>query len=63
MRKTFLLVALALAVSTVVVVTAGASGTATPGVTAKTILLEGTFPINRLASSIFSRPSSRRWPR
>ena len=32
--------------SAVVVVTAGATSSATPGVTAKTILLEGTFPLS-----------------
>ena len=46
MKKTFLLIAAALAVSAVIVVTAGATGAATPGVTAKTILLEGTFPLS-----------------
>src|SRR6476660_5581929 len=50
MRKTFLLLAAALAVSAVVVVTAGATSTATPGVTAKSILLEGTFPLSGPAS-------------
>ena len=50
MRKTFLLIAAALAVSAVVVVTAGAQSTATPGVSAKSILLEGTFPLSGPAS-------------
>jgi branched-chain amino acid transport system substrate-binding protein len=50
MKKTFLLIAVALATSAVVVMTAGASATATPGVTAKTILLEGTFPLSGPAS-------------
>jgi branched-chain amino acid transport system substrate-binding protein len=50
MRKTFLLIAAALAVSAVVVVTAGAQSQATPGVTAKSILLEGTFPLSGPAS-------------
>jgi branched-chain amino acid transport system substrate-binding protein len=36
--------------SAAVVVTAGASPSATPGVTAKTILLEGTFPLSGPAS-------------
>jgi branched-chain amino acid transport system substrate-binding protein len=50
MKKTFLLIAAALAVSAVIVVTAGATGAATPGVTAKSILLEGTFPLSGPAS-------------
>ena len=50
MKKTFLLLAAALAVSAVVVVTAGATSSATPGVTAKSILLEGTFPLSGPAS-------------
>ena len=50
MRKTFLLLAAALAVSAVIVVTAGATSSATPGVTAKSILLEGTFPLSGPAS-------------
>ena len=50
MRKTFLLIAAALSVSAVVVVTAGATSSATPGVTAKSILLEGTFPLSGPAS-------------
>jgi branched-chain amino acid transport system substrate-binding protein len=50
MRKTFLLIAAALAVSAVIVVTAGATTSATPGVTAKSILLEGTFPLSGPAS-------------
>ena len=50
MKKTFLLLASALAVSAVIVVTAGATSTATPGVTAKSILLEGTFPLSGPAS-------------
>jgi branched-chain amino acid transport system substrate-binding protein len=50
MKKTFLLIAAALAVSAVVVVTAGAQSSATPGVTAKSILLEGTFPLSGPAS-------------
>jgi len=57
MRKTFLLVVLALAVSAVIVVTAGASGTATPGVTAKSILLEGTFPLSGPASGYAPIPA------
>jgi len=50
MKKTFLLIAAALAVSAVVGATAGARPTATPGVTAKSILLEGTFPLSGPAS-------------
>ena len=50
MKKTFLLLAAGLAVSAVVVVTAGATSSATPGVTAKSILLEGTFPLSGPAS-------------
>jgi branched-chain amino acid transport system substrate-binding protein len=50
MKKTFLLLAAALAVSAVVVVTAGATSSAAPGVTAKSILLEGTFPLSGPAS-------------
>jgi len=50
MKKTFLLLAAAVAVSAVVSVTAGAAPSATPGVTAKSILLEGTFPLSGPAS-------------
>ncbi|MFL5953817.1 MAG: ABC transporter substrate-binding protein [Gaiellaceae bacterium] len=50
MRKTFLLIAVALAASTIVVMTAGATSTATPGVTATSILLEGTYPLSGPAS-------------
>src|SRR5437764_9324253 len=50
MKKSFLLLAAAVAVSAVVVVTAGAAPSATPGVTATTILLEGTFPLSGPAS-------------
>jgi branched-chain amino acid transport system substrate-binding protein len=50
MKRTFLLIAAALAVSAVIVVTAGATPSATPGVTAKSILLEGTFPLSGPAS-------------
>src|SRR5689334_17228556 len=50
MKKTLLLLAAAVAVSGVLVVTAGATPSATPGVTAKTILLEGTFPLSGPAS-------------
>ena len=57
MKKTFLLIAAALAVSAVVVVTAGAQSSATPGVTAKSILLEGTFPLSGPASGYAPIPS------
>src|ERR1051326_5679092 len=50
MKKTFLLLAVALAASAVVVVTAGAAPKAQPGVTSKSILLEGTFPLSGPAS-------------
>jgi branched-chain amino acid transport system substrate-binding protein len=50
MRKTFLLVVAALAAAAVVGATAGARPAATPGVTAKTILLEGTYPLSGPAS-------------
>src|SRR3954463_9941471 len=57
MRKTFLLIAAALSVSAVIVVTAGATSSATPGVTAKSILLEGTFPLSGPASGYAPIPS------
>ena len=57
MKKTFLLIAVALAASAVVVMTAGAQSTATPGVTAKSILLEGTFPLSGPASGYAPIPS------
>jgi len=50
MKKTFLLVIAALAVTAVVGATAGARPAAAPGVTAKTILLEGTYPLSGPAS-------------
>jgi branched-chain amino acid transport system substrate-binding protein len=50
MKKTFLLIVAALAATAVVGTTAGARPTATPGVTAKSILLEGTFPLSGPAS-------------
>jgi len=50
MRKTFLLVVAALAVAAAVGATAGARPAATPGVTAKSILLEGTYPLSGPAS-------------
>ena len=58
MRKTFLLLAAALAVSAVVVVTAGATSSATPGVTARSILLEGTFPLSGPASGYAPIPAA-----
>jgi branched-chain amino acid transport system substrate-binding protein len=45
-----LLLAAAVLASAAVVVTAGATSQATPGVTAKSILLEGTFPLSGPAS-------------
>ncbi len=50
MKRTFLPLAAALLISVAVTVTAGAAPTATPGVTARTILLEGTFPLSGPAS-------------
>src|SRR5258708_5085717 len=50
MKRTVLLVAATLVAAAAVVVTAGAAPTATPGVTARTILLEGTFPLSGPAS-------------
>jgi branched-chain amino acid transport system substrate-binding protein len=50
MKKTLLLVVVALAVTAVVGTTAGARSSATPGVTKSSILLEGTFPLSGPAS-------------
>jgi branched-chain amino acid transport system substrate-binding protein len=50
MKRTFLLIVVALAASAAVVMSAGATSSATPGVTAKSILLEGTFPLSGPAS-------------
>ncbi len=50
MKRTFLLLAAAALIAAAVVVTAGAAPTSTPGVTASTILLEGTFPLSGPAS-------------
>jgi ABC-type branched-subunit amino acid transport system substrate-binding protein len=50
MKRTFLLLAAALLASAAVVMTAGATSQATPGVTAKSILIEGTFPLSGPAS-------------
>src|SRR5712671_6455225 len=57
MKRTFLLIVAALAASAAVVVTAGATSTATPGVTAKSILLEGTFPLSGPASGYAPIPA------
>jgi branched-chain amino acid transport system substrate-binding protein len=57
MKRTFLLIVAALAASAAVVVSAGATSTATPGVTAKSILLEGTYPLSGPASGYAPIPS------
>ncbi|MDX6453105.1 MAG: branched-chain amino acid transport system substrate-binding protein [Gaiellaceae bacterium] len=57
MKRTFLLLAAALLASAAVVMTAGASSQATPGVTAKSILLEGTFPLSGPASGYAPIPT------
>jgi branched-chain amino acid transport system substrate-binding protein len=57
MKRTFLLLVAALAASAAVVVSAGATSTATPGVTAKSILLEGTYPLSGPASGYAPIPS------
>jgi branched-chain amino acid transport system substrate-binding protein len=57
MKRTFLLLAAALLASAAVVVTAGATSQATPGVSAKSILLEGTFPLSGPASGYAPIPS------
>ncbi len=57
MKRTFLLIVAALAASAAVVMTAGATSSATPGVTAKTILLEGTFPLSGPASGYAPIPA------
>src|ERR671931_2931624 len=58
MKRTFLPLAIALLVSVAVTVTAGAAPTATPGVTAKSILLEGTFPLSGPASGYAPIPAA-----
>jgi branched-chain amino acid transport system substrate-binding protein len=58
MKRTALLVAAALFAAAAVVVTAGAAPTATPGVTSRTILLEGTFPLSGPASGYAPIPSA-----
>ena len=50
MKRTFLLLTAAFIASAAVVVAAGAAPSSTPGVTAKSILLEGTFPLSGPAS-------------
>src|SRR5436305_1314289 len=57
MKRTFLLLASAVLASAAVVVTAGAAPSAAPGVTAKSILLEGTFPLSGPASGYAPIPS------
>jgi branched-chain amino acid transport system substrate-binding protein len=57
MKRTFLLLAVAVLASAAVVVAAGAAPSAAPGVTAKTILLEGTFPLSGPASGYAPIPS------
>src|SRR6266566_1293785 len=57
MKRTFLLIVAALAASAAVVVTAGATSSATPGVTATSILLEGTFPLSGPASGYAPIPA------
>jgi branched-chain amino acid transport system substrate-binding protein len=58
MKRTFLPLAAALLISVVVTMTAGAAPTATPGVTARTILLEGTFPLSGPASGYAPIPAA-----
>src|SRR6266550_2212104 len=58
MKRTFLPLAAALLISVAVTVTAGAAPTATPGVTARTILLEGTFPLSGPASGYAPIPAA-----
>jgi branched-chain amino acid transport system substrate-binding protein len=57
MKRTFLLIVAALAASSAVVMTAGATSSATPGVTAKSILIEGTFPLSGPASGYAPIPA------
>src|SRR3954452_24866620 len=58
MKRTFLLLAAAALASAAVVVTAGAAPSAAPGVTAKSILLEGTFPLSGPASGYAPIPAA-----
>jgi branched-chain amino acid transport system substrate-binding protein len=57
MKRTFLLIVAALAASSAVVMTAGATSSATPGVTAKSILIEGTYPLSGPASGYAPIPA------
>ncbi len=57
MKRVFLIVAAAIAVSAAVVMTAGATSNATPGVTGNSILLEGTFPLSGPASGYAPIPA------
>ena len=58
MKRSALLVAAALLAAAAVVVSAGAAPSATPGVTARTILLEGTFPLSGPASGYAPIPAA-----
>src|SRR3954449_3706493 len=58
MKRTFLLLAAAVLASAAVVVTAGAAPSAAPGVTAKSILLEGTYPLSGPASGYAPIPAA-----
>ncbi len=57
MKRSVLLLAAALLAAAAVVVTAGARPAATPGVTSKSILLEGTFPLSGPASGYAPIPA------
>ena len=57
MKRTFLLLVAGLTASAAVVMTAGATSISTPGVTARTILLEGTFPLSGPASGYAPIPA------
>src|SRR4029077_8038530 len=57
MKRTFLLLTAAVLASAAVVVTAGAAPSAAPGVAAKSIMLEGTFPLSGPASGYAPIPS------
>ena len=58
MKRTFLLLTAAVLASAAVVVAAGAAPSAAPGVTAKSILLEGTFPLSGPASGYAPIPAA-----
>jgi branched-chain amino acid transport system substrate-binding protein len=60
MKRTVLLVAAALLASAAVVMTAGAAPNATEGVTANTVLLEGTFPLTGPAALYAPIPAAMR---